>query len=93
MPVYSEEITLTRRDGIMKLAGQCYSTSTITKDGPGYYIMCWHRWLNNCRSFHKLAPGLVEGLLPNGSTVKVAALDACMDLPCCACIMSIIFMM
>jgi pimeloyl-ACP methyl ester carboxylesterase len=76
MPVDCEEITLTCKDGL-KLAGQRYSSSTITEDGPDYRIMCWHGWLDNCRSFYKLAPGLVEGLLSNnGGTVEVVALDA-----------------
>lgn len=66
------DITITCQDGL-KLAGQRYSSTTNTttttnddndtKNTTHYCIFCCHGWMDNCRSFHKLGPGLVKGIV------------------------------
>jgi pimeloyl-ACP methyl ester carboxylesterase len=47
------------------------STSTNTSPPPDMRILCWHGWLDNCASFTKLAPALVEQLPGNVDLVAV----------------------
>lgn len=62
------EITLQCSDGI-KLAAQSWTTSTIGDEvePPAQRrrrqrILCLHGWMDNCRSFHHLAPALLQKL-------------------------------
>jgi pimeloyl-ACP methyl ester carboxylesterase len=64
-----EEIVLTCQDGI-KLAGQHYR-STLTNDEVEHRILCWHGWLDNCRSFHRIGADLTSKL----KNVDLVALD------------------
>eukprot|EP00980_Cylindrotheca_fusiformis_P007461 scaffold1538_cov109-Cylindrotheca_fusiformis.AAC.3 len=64
-----EEIVLTCEDGIT-LAGQRYRNTT-PGGPPSTRILCWHGWLDNCRSFHFLGPSITERL----EQVDLVALD------------------
>jgi pimeloyl-ACP methyl ester carboxylesterase len=66
-----EEILLTCQDGVT-LAGQRYRNITSdTNDQLTTRILCWHGWLDNCRSFHAIGSALT-GKLQN---VDMVALD------------------
>ena len=69
--VSTQELKIRCSDGLV-LAGQRYksnesSGATKTK----YRILCLHGWMDNCRSYHHLAPVLVE----DKPHVDVVALD------------------
>lgn len=64
------EVILPCPDGT-KIAAQVWTTAESDDEGPEQpvesiskprRILCLHGWMDNCRSFHLLAPGLVESL-------------------------------
>jgi pimeloyl-ACP methyl ester carboxylesterase len=70
------EITLSLNDGIT-LAGQRWTyqggnTTTSSATPPSHKILALHGWLDNCASFHYLAPHLVSKM---GGKAEIVALD------------------
>jgi len=55
------EIVLKCTDGI-ELAGQRYRSPETTDEGIEHRILCWHGWLDNCRSFHQIGPALTSAV-------------------------------
>lgn len=79
--VLCEELSLSCLDGTV-LAAQRYSKAPLVDPNDENTpptttkILCIHGWLDNCRSFHALAPAIVEGYFPaNGDAVELVALD------------------
>ena len=88
------EITLQCSDGI-RLAGQSWTIQGLTNNNkeehnninnnkdppPPYRILCLHGWMDNCRSFHYLAPSIVQHFISNNNNqqqqrnVELVALD------------------
>lgn len=81
------EITLECSDGMVLAAQQWYVKGNPADDREGETrtrnILCLHGWLDNCRSFHYLAPQLAEklagtttdGIHVTNTDVNVVALD------------------
>jgi pimeloyl-ACP methyl ester carboxylesterase len=66
----SEEVTLTCSDGV-KLAAQRWRRQTDDQTIPHRRVLCIHGWLDNARSFYRLAPFLVSNL----PSTEVVALE------------------
>ena len=74
MPSTCTPIELTCKDGV-KLFGQRFVTESSSTSSPAniqHRILCWHGWLDNHRSFYRLAPILVDQL---EGGVDLVALD------------------
>jgi len=76
-PVVTTELSLQCSDGI-QLAAQSWSKG-LSNDNPKqndssskHRILCLHGWMDNCRSFARLAPALIESL---PDTTELVALD------------------
>lgn len=72
-------ISLTCNDGI-KLGGRRFYHSSGGEDGgssssPSRKILCWHGWLDNCRSFYHLGPAIVDNFEDKKEDVEVYCLD------------------
>jgi pimeloyl-ACP methyl ester carboxylesterase len=71
------ELTLTCADGIQMAAQQWRSGETIEDSSNGSTnsrrrILCLHGWMDNCRSFHYLAPTLLAQLEQQQPTDLIA---------------------
>lgn len=66
--IVPQEISIDCGDGIRlaaqswKQTAQSTTVSATSRETSGRRILCLHGWLDNCRSFHLLAPALVQGL-------------------------------
>lgn len=69
-----EPLSVTCTDGIV-LKGRRYSTSNVGQATICHRIICLHGWMDNCRTFWKLAPALMEGLSSSEASVELIALD------------------
>lgn len=72
------DFTLTCSDGI-QLAAQVWKPvavqpppTTTTTSGRTRKILCVHGWMDNCRSYHYLAPTVLQRILMNAATTTAA---------------------
>lgn len=73
-----QQITLLCSDGI-KLAAESWSSPMMVRETQPKHVLCLHGWMDNCRSFHYLAPAIVEHFANRidelATPCKVVALD------------------
>lgn len=70
-----EPFVVTCQDGIV-LKGRRY-IQVDHGEVPENRILCWHGWMDNCQTFWKLAPALLDGMMysASSSSVDLVALD------------------
>jgi len=75
----ARELTLEASDGI-SLAAQSWKShpASADKNSSDNYnnelrILCLHGWMDNCRSFHLLAPGLISQLEGGGTSASTSS--------------------
>jgi len=79
--IVPQEISIDCGDGI-RLAAQSWKqttqSSTVSATSgatSGRRILCLHGWLDNCRSFHLLAPALVQGLSSSSELFSATTME------------------
>jgi pimeloyl-ACP methyl ester carboxylesterase len=82
--IIPKEITIQCSDGI-KIAAQSWHTTTTSKSeqptnattnqNEHNRILCLHGWMDNCRSFYKLAPAIIKHYEENNKSCNVMAMD------------------
>lgn len=85
MKPFVQELTLHCADG-MKIAAQSWSNIQIKDESSSnvekkFRFLCLHGWMDNCRSFHHLAPAIVQHMTTMNSSVRQSCEVVALDLP------------